>query len=167
MPSAQRRPGAFRAAAGGPSLPSSSTPSEAGTGTVLAFDYGEKRIGVAVGELSLGVAHPLAMLRAEGRERQLAAIAPLVREWCPALLVVGLPSHPDGGEHELTRAARRFAARLEAAFAVPAILVDERYTSAMAESALVEIGVPQKRRKSVLDPMAAQQILQAYFDERH
>jgi len=167
MPSGQRKPGATRAAAGGPPLPPSSSPPDvAKTGTALAFDYGEKRIGVAVGELSLGLAHPLTTLRVEGRERQVAAIASLIREWSPVVLVVGVPLHPDGAEHELTRAARRFAARLESEFGVAAVVIDERYTSATAEQALRDVGVAPRRREGALDTVAAQQILQAFFDER-
>ena len=132
--------------------------------TVLAFDFGEKRIGVAVGDLGLRLAHPLTTVHAQGSVRQLAAVEALVKEWNPVLLVVGLPSHPDGAEHEMSRAARRFAARLQSRFGIEAALVDERYTSASAEEALRAAGA--RRRKAALDPVAAQHILQAFFDER-
>ncbi|MDP2706848.1 MAG: Holliday junction resolvase RuvX, partial [Burkholderiales bacterium] len=71
------------------------TPHGAGT-TVLAFDFGERRIGVAVGDTAVGIAHPLTMIDAADRQRRFAAIAALVEEWRPALLVVGLPGHLDG-----------------------------------------------------------------------
>lgn len=166
MPNAQRRPGSSRAADGGPAPQARSATHFEFSGTVLAFDYGAKRVGVAVGECAVGVAHPLTTLHAEGRERQLAAIAPLIAEWKPGLLVVGSPLHPDGREHELTRAARRFASRLESTFHLPVVLVDERYSSASADSALREAGVAPSRRRRLLDPVAAQHILQAFFDER-
>jgi putative pre-16S rRNA nuclease len=140
-------------------------PLHARCGTVLAFDFGEKRIGVAVGEYSVRVAHPLTTLHAANSEQKLAAVEPLVREWEPALLVVGLPFHPDGAEHDLTRAARRFAGRLKARFAIETVLVDERYTSTAADEALRGAGTTGRRRRSALDPVAAQQILQAFFDE--
>jgi len=166
MPSAQRRPGSSRAAAGAPApQPSPHSRSES-SGTVLAFDYGEKRVGVAVGELCVGVAHPLTTVHAEGRQRQIAALAPLITEWKPGLVVVGIPLHPDGKEHDLTRAARRFASRLESVFRIPAVLIDERYTSASADSTLRDAGVSGSRRRGLLDPVAAQHILQAFFDER-
>jgi putative Holliday junction resolvase len=138
---------------------------QARTGTVLAFDFGEKRIGVAMGELVLGIAHPVTTLKAESTEQRLAAVAALVAEWKPVLLVVGLPLHPDAAEHELTRAARRFANRIRERFRLETVLVDERYTSAAADAALAQAGTHGARRRRALDPVAAQQILQAWFDE--
>ncbi|HEX6829021.1 MAG TPA: Holliday junction resolvase RuvX [Burkholderiales bacterium] len=137
-----------------------------GTGTVLAFDFGEKRIGVAVGDRALGIAHPVTTIQAQSNEQRLAAAAALVAEWTPALLVVGLPLQPDGAEHEMTRGARRFANRLRERFRLETVLVDERYTSAAAESALGQAGTHGARRRRALDPVAAQQILQAWFDEQ-
>lgn len=140
-------------------------------GTVLAFDYGVKRTGVASGELEIGVAHPLATVQAESRPARFAALDKLMAEWHPGLLVVGLPLHPDGAEHELTRAARNFAAELEARYNLPVFLHDERYTSAVAESEMrsaagagVKSRHPQSRHG--VDALAAQQILQGFFDER-
>src|SRR3569623_2391867 len=87
-------------------------------GTVLAFDFGQKRIGVAVGNLRLGLAHPLATISSASRIEQFESIFRLIREWQPVLLVVGLPLHADGIEHEQTRRSRRFARRLEGRFRV-------------------------------------------------
>jgi len=81
-------------------------------GTVLAFDLGLKRTGVASGELGIGIAHPLTVLHADSTQGRLDAIAGLIGEWQPALLVLGLPTHADGSEHEMTRAARNFARKL-------------------------------------------------------
>jgi putative Holliday junction resolvase len=131
--------------------------------TVLAFDYGEKRIGVAVGEARIGVAHPLATVAAATLAARLDAIAALIREWKPARLVVGLPLHMDGAEHDRTAQARRFAARLGSRFGLPVALVDERLTSWEADSHLVAAGVTGRRRKAARDQVAAQLILQAYF----
>ena len=75
-------------------------------GTVLAFDFGEKRIGVAVGEHLLGIAHPLATVAAEANDERFRQIADLIAEWRPALLLVGLPLSVDGSEHELTVLAK-------------------------------------------------------------
>lgn len=133
-------------------------------GTVLAFDFGLKRIGVAVGELSLGLAHPLATITGESNDRRFESIATLLKEWQPVLLVVGLPAHRDGAEHEMSAHCRRFARRLQGRFAVPTMLVDERLSSAAAEESLREAGVRGRKQKPVLDQVAAQHILQSFFD---
>ena len=75
------------------------------TGTVLAFDFGEKRIGVAVGELAAGIAHPLTTISAADNRSRFAAIAALIDEWQPDMIVVGRPLHTDGSEHEMTARA--------------------------------------------------------------
>lgn len=133
-------------------------------GTILAFDFGKKRIGVAVGDLDLGLAHPLATVSDENTMRRFDSIASFIAEWQPVLLVVGLPTYADGTEHELTRLSRRFARRLEGRFGIKTVLVDERYTSVNASVALREAGVKRRKQKPVLDQVAAQLILQSYFD---
>ncbi len=146
--------------------PSSSLP--ANIGTVLAFDYGERRTGVAVGDARLRTAHPLPAIAATGAART-AAIAKLVHEWRPERLVVGLPLGSDGGTHRLGQKVARFARELEAHFCLPVAQVDERYTSSEAESRMREaIGArrtAQASRERKLDSYAAQLILQQYFDE--
>lgn len=134
-------------------------------GTLLAFDFGTKRIGIAVGNTVSGTAQPLITINDEKNETRFAAIAALLREWQPAALVVGLPCNEDGTPHELTALCRRFANRLKGRFDLPTILVDERYTSAAASAALDEEGIHGRKQKSLIDQYAAQQILQAYFDE--
>lgn len=134
-------------------------------GILLGFDFGTKRIGVAVGNSISCTARPLTTLHGEHNGHRFAAIAELIREWEPSALVVGLPSHDDGTPHELTRLCRRFAQRLKGRFDLPTILVDERYTSTAASSQLTEMGVHGIKQKPLLDQVAAQQILQAYFDE--
>jgi putative Holliday junction resolvase len=131
---------------------------------VLAFDFGEKRIGVAVGDTAVGIAHPLATIRETSNERRFAAIERLVSEWRPGRLVVGLPFHMDGTEHELTRLARKFAQRLHARFKLPIVFEDERLSSAIAESRLAEGGVKRDERKRLIDEAAAREILQSHFD---
>jgi len=135
------------------------------SGTLLAFDFGEKRIGIAVGNTFSATAQPLTTIDDERNEHRFAAIAALIREWQPAALVVGLPCNDDGTPHELTRLCRRFANRLKGRFDLPTILVDERYTSAAASSQLNEAGIRGRQQKPLLDQVAAQQILQAYLDE--
>jgi len=133
-------------------------------GSALAFDFGERRIGVAVGERLVGIAHPLCTIDTEVNDERFSRIAALIDEWRPQALVVGLPTHADGTEHDMTRLARRFANRLKGRFALPVWLVDERHTSLLAESLLHEAGIHGRRQKPVLDQVAAQAILQTWFD---
>ena len=131
---------------------------------MLAFDFGEKRIGVAVGDLEVRIAHPHATIHAEDNATRFAEIAKLVDEWRPGRFIVGLPMHADGAEHEISRLARRFARRLEGRFGVPAILVDERLTSRAAESRLRESGARGLGVERALDAAAAREILEAWFE---
>ena len=94
-------------------------------------------------------------------------IAELIEAWQPVLLVVGLSVHADGTEHEITRLCRRFARRLEGRFRIPVALADERYTTVIARSVLEEVGVTGKKQRPMLDQIAAQHILQTYFDLSH
>jgi putative Holliday junction resolvase len=135
-------------------------------GTILAFDFGTRRIGVAVGETTLGLAHPLATIAADSEDGRLAAIEPLVREWQPALLVVGLPTHADGTPHAMTARAQAFARSLETRFRLAVDLIDERYSTEVATTALADAGVGARGHKPLRDQVAAQIILQAYLDQR-
>lgn len=119
-------------------------------GTVLAFDFGLKRIGVAVGEAELRSAHPLPAVSG------FPQIQRLVSEWRPSRLVVGLPVR-EAGPHPLAPRVERFARQLEGRFRLPVARVDERYTSVEAESRLR--GVKHK----AIDSVAAQLILEQYF----
>jgi len=108
----------------------------AGAQTFLAFDYGQKRTGVASGNRLMKTATPQATVKAEGDAR-FAPIAARIKEWQPDALVVGVPFHPDGAEHENTLKARRFARQLHGRFGLPVFEVDERYstTEALAQGA--------------------------------
>ncbi|MDR2219488.1 MAG: Holliday junction resolvase RuvX [Methylobacillus sp.] len=133
-------------------------------GTLLGFDFGERRIGVAVGDTLVGIAHPLQTIDSESNDIRFAAIARLITEWKPAHLVVGLPTHLDGAEHELTHLARKFARRLEGRFNLPVSLVDERLSSVEASQNLKQAGVAGRKQKPMLDQVAAQLVLQHYLD---
>ncbi len=100
----------------------------------LAFDFGTRRVGVAVGNSLLGRAQPLKTIAADGDAR-FAAIAARIAEWRPDALVVGVPFHPDGAAHENTQRARRFAHQLQGRFGLPVHEVDERYTTTEALAA--------------------------------
>lgn len=134
-------------------------------GTILGFDFGEKRIGIAVGETMLKLAHPLITIQAEENAVKFAQIATLIQEWRPSLLVVGLPTYLDGEAHELTHLAKKFAQRLEGRFNLPVVMIDERLSSAEAAQSLRESGVHGIQQKAMIDQVAAQTILQSYFDQ--
>jgi putative holliday junction resolvase len=121
------------------------------TQTILAFDYGEKRIGVAVGNTVTKTAEALKIIQQKNQEERWKAIEQVIQDWQADLLVVGLPTHPDGAPHEMTQKARRFGNQLKGRFQREVIWVDERYTSAMVEDGN--------------DALAAQLILQQYLQE--
>jgi putative Holliday junction resolvase len=123
--------------------------------TILGFDFGLKRIGVAVGNTLIRQAQPLAVIDEPTNDGKFAAIAGLLEQWRPARCVVGLPLHPDGAEHEMTLRCRRFANQLHGRFGILAELVDERYSSAVIASG----------RGRKIDDQAAAIILQQYFDQ--
>jgi len=121
---------------------------------VLGFDFGIKRIGIAMGNTLTGQAQPLRIIAAVDNATRFKIIEELIAEWQPARLVVGEPRHPDGAEHDMTLRSRRFANQLHGRFNLPVELVDERYSSA----------VLQARRGEKIDDKAAAIILQQYFD---
>lgn len=122
--------------------------------TVLAFDYGVKRIGIAVGNTQLKTAQPLTTVHAKNKDQVFQDIQKLIKEWQPDLLVVGLPRHPDGAEHEMTQKATRFGNQLHGRMGLPVFWVDERYTSAVLDA-----------DEDELDAAAATLILAQFFSE--
>ncbi|HWP95115.1 MAG TPA: Holliday junction resolvase RuvX [Gammaproteobacteria bacterium] len=131
----------------------------------LAFDFGLKRIGVAVGQRLTGTASPLTTLSAQGGEPDWKAVARLVAEWRPAALVVGLPYNVDGSPQPFTGEARRFAERLAAHCALPVHLVDETLSSHAAAEGLRERRQAGGRRirKHEIDQAAACVILETWL----
>lgn len=123
--------------------------------TLLAFDFGVKRIGVAVGNTLIRQAQPLTIISAVTNDARFTALGRLIGAWTPARCIVGLPSHPDGGAHGMTIRCRRFANQLHGRFGMETVLVDERYSSA----------VIAQRRGEHIDAEAAAIILQQYFDD--
>jgi putative Holliday junction resolvase len=117
--------------------------------TILAFDFGEKRIGVAVGNTITKTAEPLKVIQEKNQDERFKVIEQLINEWQPQLLVVGLPTHPDGAEHEMTQKAKRFGNQLKGRFQKEVVWVDERYTSVSVDGGN--------------DALAAEIILKQYF----
>ena len=134
------------------------------TGTLIGFDFGERRIGVAVGETGTRIANPLGAIDAAANDARFREIAKLVDEWRPAGFVVGRPRHEDDSEHAVAKLAEKFARRLQAKYHVPVVMVDETLTSATAEANLRGTRAGAKRKGDV-DALAAQIILQSYLDD--
>ncbi|MDH6153976.1 putative Holliday junction resolvase [Polynucleobacter sphagniphilus] len=124
---------------------------------VMAFDYGTRRIGVAIGNSITQVGQALKTISHASAEIRFKEIEALLKEWQPDRLVVGLPVHPDGSEHEMTQKARRFGNQLHGRFHLPVIWVDERYTSAVLEG--------DAKMRDNLDSHSAVLILEQFFAE--
>ncbi|MBC8021710.1 MAG: Holliday junction resolvase RuvX [Burkholderiales bacterium] len=134
------------------------------TGTLIGFDFGERRIGVAVGETGTRIANPIGAIEASANDARFREIGKLVDEWHPAAFVVGRPRHADDSEHAVAKLAEKFARRLRAKYNVPVVMVDETLTSAAAESSLRATRT-RAARKSDVDAVAAAIILQSYLDD--
>jgi len=128
-------------------------------GTLLAFDYGEKRIGVALGNTISRSARALETIPNRSVDFRFAQITRLVSEWQPVGFVVGMPVHPDGEEQPMIKLAKRFGNQLHGRYGLPVTWVDERYSSIAAQDAGAS--------DDVLDAEAACIILQQFFDESH
>lgn len=132
---------------------------------ILSFDYGDKTIGVAVGNTNTGQAHPLTTVRVIRGQVQWTTISKLIEEWAPVTLVVGLPLKMDGSDNPVTPKARKFGNRLNGRYNLPVHMVDEHLTTRDARTQLYNAGVVEKRHKPVLDKLAAQSILQTYLSQ--
>lgn len=138
--------------------------------TVLAFDFGTQRIGVAVGQSVTKSASPMAVLTVKSRQERLMAIAPLVQEWQPQLFIVGLPYYPDGTAHEVTALATKFARQISEHFRLPFVMVDERYTSVEAQQAIRSSNLAKSCQSgnssaNRVDAYAAALIAEQYFNQ--
>lgn len=134
-------------------------------GTIIAFDFGYRRIGVAVGQTLTGSATPLAVVPVANKP-DWQAITVIISEWKPAAIVVGLPIDKEGGETELSKAARRFGRQLEGRFGVSVSFEDERLTSFGAEQRFVDArarGEMRRKDAAFKDAIAAQIILENWL----
>ena len=145
------------------SLPVAGRGGDSLSGTLLGFDFGEKRVGVAVGETETRLAHPITTIAEEANDARLAAIGRLVAEWRPSGFVVGLPHLADGAEHEIARLASKFARRISQRFGLPVAFVDETLSSVEAHSRIRD-GTARAGRRDDIDAHAAAVILQSYLD---
>lgn len=129
--------------------------------TLLGFDFGLRRIGVAIGNTITGAARPLGTLDGESNAKRFAAIAVWIEEWHPDALVVGKPLNVEGHATEMTARAEKFGRQLAGRFGLPVKFSDERFSSAVVEDALK----PGRENKASIDAAAAAVILQAWLDE--
>ena len=132
--------------------------------TIMAFDFGTKSIGVAVGQTVTGTASPLLGIKARDGIPNWDEIAALLKEWQPDKLVVGLPLNMDGTDQHVTRAARKFANRLFGRFGIETLTQDERLTTVDARARLFEDGGYRALKKDHVDALAAALILESYFE---
>lgn len=133
-------------------------------GNILSFDFGQKRIGVAVGNNLTKSSHPLETINTPLNSERYKIIERLIGIWSPIHIVIGLPLNDDGSISKMSLLAKKFANKLKNKFNLSFSLVDERYTSTEAESVLKVTQKNFKKRKLVLDQVAAQIILESYFE---
>ena len=132
--------------------------------TLFGFDYGTKSIGVAIGQEITGTARPLLALKATDGVPNWEQIEALLKEWQPALLVVGLPLNMDGTEQDISRRARKFANRLHGRFGIAVELQDERLTTTDARARLFDAGGYKALGKDAVDAVSAQLILESWME---
>jgi putative holliday junction resolvase len=131
---------------------------------VLSLDFGETKIGFAIGNQFTQTTHPLKTIISSKKAERYKAIEELIAEWTPGLIVIGLPLNENGSESRLTLLVKKFSEKIINKFNVPTILVDERYTSVEAESLLIASNGKYKKKNGVIDQVAAQIILESYFE---
>jgi putative holliday junction resolvase len=135
--------------------------------TLLGFDFGTKRIGVAVGQMLMQTASPLCVLPAKEGVPDWKAVGKLIKDWQPDALIVGLPLNMDGTEQTLTIYAKTFGESLENQFGLPVLYMDERLSSVEARARLFEAGGYKQLKKSKIDSVAAQLILEDWLKLHH
>jgi len=134
--------------------------------SVIGFDFGLKRIGLATGQTITGTASPLATLQAVNQQPDWESIEKQIRQWKPDALIVGIPYQPDGGESDITRAARNFSRKLEHRFNLPVYTIDESLSSYEAEEQLRQDIKISKHNKHEIDKMAAAIIVQSWLNSQ-
>jgi len=135
--------------------------------TFLAFDFGMKRIGVAVGQSLTATANPLPYLKARDGIPHWEEIQTLINEWRPSALIVGIPLNMDGSEQQLTFCARKFSSRLKQKFHLPVHGVDERLSTIEARSQLFEKSGYKSLKKGYVDSIAAKLILEDWLSRNY
>lgn len=135
-------------------------------GNIIAFDFGEKKIGVAVGNSITKSAHPLDTIRKIKKVERNQVIDTLLKEWEPNIVVVGLPLNEDGSDSRLTGLARKFAEKIQNRSKIKTVMVDERYSSVEAKMLIQNSTKNISKGSLLIDQIAAQIILDSYFDRQ-
>ena len=134
-------------------------------GNVLGFDFGQKRIGIAVGNNISKTARALTTIDSLSNNQKFELIQKIIEEWQPVSIVVGVPFNVDGSEHRITNLSKKFAKQLEQKYSLPTHLIDERYTSIEASHEIKDKKIDLKKKKLLIDQIAAKIILQSYLDQ--
>lgn len=134
-------------------------------GNIIGFDFGQKRIGVAIGNNISKSAQALITIESASSNQKFEAIQKIMDEWQPVSIVVGVPFNVDGSEHKVTNLCKKFAKQLEQKYALPIHLIDERYTSIEAGYEIQDKKIDPKKKKLLIDQIAAKIILQSYLDQ--
>lgn len=134
-------------------------------GNIIGFDFGQKRIGVAIGNNISKSAQALITIESASSNQKFEAIQKIMDECQPVSIVVGVPFNVDGSEHKVTNLCKKFAKQLEQKYALPIHLIDERYTSIEANYEIQDKKIDLKKKKLLIDQIAAKIILQSYLDQ--
>ena len=134
-------------------------------GNIIGFDFGQRRIGVAIGNNISKTAQALITIESSTNNQTFEAIEKIMDEWRPISIVVGVPFNVDGSEHKVTNLSKKFAKQLEQKYLLPTHLIDERYTSIEANHELKDKKIDLKKKKLLIDQIAAKIILQSYLDQ--
>ena len=134
-------------------------------GNIIGFDFGKRRIGVAIGNNVSKTAQALITIESATNNQKFEAIQKIMEEWMPVSIVVGVPFNVDGSEHKVTNLSKKFAKQLEEKYSLPTHLIDERYTSIEASHELKDKKIDVKKKKLLIDQIAAKIILQSYLDQ--
>ena len=136
-------------------------------GNILSFDFGEKRIGVAIGNSITKSSHPLETINTPKNTERYKLIELLLKTWKPVNLVIGYPLNEDGTLSKMSLLAKKFAVKLKNKYNIPIIMIDERFTSFEADLELKKFEKNFKKRKVVVDQVAAMIILNSFFQNNN
>ena len=133
-------------------------------GNILSFDFGEKRVGVAIGNNITNNVHPLETIEASKKTDRYIKIESLLETWKPTQLIVGYPLNDDGSKSRMSALAKKFGEKLKNKFNIPVHFIDERFSSSEAELRLKALEKNLKKRKHIIDQVAAMIILDSFFE---
>ena len=132
-------------------------------GNILSFDFGEKRIGIAIGNSITKTSHPLETINTDKNTERYRLIELLLKTWEPVKLVIGYPLNEDGTLSKMSLLAKKFGMKLGNKYNIPIVMIDERFTSSEADLELKKFEKNFKKRKTVVDQVAAMIILDSFF----